>query len=74
MLDSEASLKEQISRDISIRESAWLLIGRHGYTDICKYTDLLAIDAIGDGINELKKHKPPSEVKKAPRDTYWSVL
>jgi len=62
-LDSEALLEEQITRDISILNSGWMLIGRQVYTDFGKYIDLLAIDATGSIIIiELKKHKTPRDV------------
>lgn len=62
-LDSEALLEEQITRDISILNSGWMLIGRQVYTDFGKYIDLLAIDATGSIIIiELKKHKTPRGV------------
>jgi len=62
-LDSEALLEEQITRDISILNSSWMLIGRQVYTDFGKYIDLLAIDATGSIIIiELKKHKTPRDV------------
>src|SRR5690625_4661316 len=62
-LDSEALLEEQITRDISILNSGWMLIGRQVYTDFGKYIDLLAIDGTGSIIIiELKKHKTPRDV------------
>lgn len=62
-LDSESLLEEQITRDISILNSSWMLIGRQVYTDFGKYIDLLAIDATGSIIIiELKKHKTPRDV------------
>lgn len=62
-LDSESLLEEQITKDISILNANWLLIGRQVYTDFGKYIDLLAIDATGSIIIiELKKHKTPRDV------------
>ncbi|MDO9519300.1 MAG: endonuclease NucS [Pseudohongiella sp.] len=62
-LDSELLLEEQITRDISILNASWLLIGRQVYTDFGKYIDLLAIDVTGSIIIiELKKHKTPRDV------------
>lgn len=62
-LDSEALLEEHITRDISILNSSWMLIGRQVYTDFGKSIDLLAIDATGSVIIiELKKHKTPRDV------------
>ncbi|WP_016956255.1 endonuclease NucS [Catenovulum agarivorans] len=62
-LDSEILLEEQITKDISILNPNWLLIGRQVYTDFGKYIDLLAIDASGSIIIiELKKHKTPRDV------------
>ena len=62
-LDSESLLEEQITRDVSILNASWLLIGRQVYTDFGKYIDLLAIDASGSIIIiELKKHKTPRDV------------
>jgi len=62
-LNSESLLEEQITRDISILNSGWMLIGRQVYTDFGKYIDLVAIDATGSIIIiELKKHKTPRDV------------
>ena len=62
-LHSESLLEEQITRDISILNANWMLIGRQVYTDFGKYIDLLAIDASGSIIIiELKKHKTPRDV------------
>lgn len=62
-LESELLLEEQITRDISILNPSWLLIGRQVSTDFGKYIDLLAIDASGSIIIiELKKHKTPRDV------------
>lgn len=62
-LDNELLLEEQITRDISILNANWLLIGRQVYTDFGKYIDLLAVDATGSIIIvELKKHKTPRDV------------
>lgn len=62
-LDSEALLEEQITKDISIMNSNWMLIGRQVVTGFGKYVDLLAIDVTGSIIIiELKKHKTPRDV------------
>lgn len=62
-LDTELLLEEQISKDISILNANWLLIGRQVYTDFGKPLDLLAIDASGSLIViELKKHRTPRDV------------
>lgn len=62
-LDSELLLEQQITRDITILNASWLLIGRQVYTDFGKYIDLLAIDASGSIIIiELKKNKTPRDV------------
>lgn len=62
-LQSESLLEEQITRDISILNTSWMLIGRQVYTDFGKYIDLLAIDSTGSVIIiELKKHKTPRDV------------
>lgn len=62
-LESESLLEEQITRDISILNDHWLLIGRQVYTDFGKYIDLLAIDASGSIIIiELKKDRTPRDV------------
>lgn len=62
-LEDELLLEEQISKDISILNPNWMLIGRQVYTDFGKYIDLLAIDATGSVIIiELKKHKTPRDV------------
>ena len=62
-LDTELLLEEQISKDISILNANWLLIGRQVYTDFGKPLDLLAVDASGSLIViELKKHRTPRDV------------
>jgi hypothetical protein len=62
-LETELLLEEQITKDISILNANWLLIGRQVYTDFGKYIDLLAVDATGSIIViELKKHKTPRDV------------
>lgn len=62
-LKSELLLEQQITRDISILNASWLLIGRQVYTDFGKYIDLLTIDASGSIIIiELKKNKTPRDV------------
>jgi len=62
-LETELLLEEQITKDVSILNANWLLIGRQVYTDFGKYIDLLAVDATGSLIViELKKHKTPRDV------------
>ncbi len=62
-IESEQLLEEQITKDISILNPEWLLIGRQVYTDFGKYIDLLAIDVSGSIIIiELKKHKTARDV------------
>ena len=62
-LETELLLEEQITKDISILNANWLLIGRQVYTDFGKYIDLLAVDATGSIIIiELKRHKTPRDV------------
>ena len=62
-LETELLLEEQITKDVSILNANWLLIGRQVYTDFGKYIDLLAVDATGSIIViELKKHKTPRDV------------
>jgi len=62
-LETELLLEEQITKDISILNANWLLIGRQVYTDFGKYIDLLAVDARGSIIViELKKDKTPRDV------------
>lgn len=62
-LETELLLEEQITKDVSILNTNWLLIGRQVYTDFGKYIDLLAIDATGSIIViELKRHKTPRDV------------
>ena len=62
-LESEELLEQQISQDLSLLNSDWLLIGRQVRTAFDKRIDLLAID--GDGsviIIELKRDKTPRDV------------
>lgn len=62
-LETELLLEEQITKDVSILNANWLLIGRQVYIDFGKYIDLLAVDATGSIIIiELKKHKTPRDV------------
>jgi len=62
-IETELVLEDQITKDISILNKNWLLIGRQVYTDFGKYIDLLAIDATGSIIViELKRHKTPRDV------------
>ena len=60
---SESLLEEQITADISILNTGWMIIGQQVRTAFDKYIDLLAIDANGSVIIiELKRNKTPRDV------------
>ncbi len=62
-LETENLLEELITRDVSILNENWLLIGRQVSTGFNSYIDLLALDAAGTLIViELKRAKTPREV------------
>lgn len=62
-LENERLLEDLITKDISILNENWLLIGRQVTTKFNSYVDLLALDAAGTLIIiELKKGKTPREV------------
>jgi hypothetical protein len=59
----EILLEEQITADISILNTRWMIIGQQVRTAFDKYIDLLAIDASGSVIIiELKRNKTPRDV------------
>lgn len=62
-MENENLLEELITKDISILNDGWLLIGRQVRTGFDKFIDLLAVDADGSLIViELKRHRTPRDV------------
>lgn len=62
-LENENLLEELITKDISILNDGWLLVGRQVRTGFDKFIDLLAVDADGSLIViELKRHRTPRDV------------
>jgi len=62
-IENENLLEELITKDISILNDGWLLIGRQVRTGFDKFIDLLAVDADGSLIViELKRHRTPRDV------------
>lgn len=62
-LETENLLEDLITKDVSILNENWLLIGRQVATSFNNYVDLLALDAAGTVIViELKRAKTPREV------------
>ena len=62
-LETERLLEDLITKDVSILNENWLLIGRQVSTSFGNYVDLLALDAAGTVIIiELKRAKTPREV------------
>ena len=62
-IENENLLEELITKDISILNDGWLLVGRQVRTGFDKFIDLLAVDADGSLIViELKRHRTPRDV------------
>ena len=62
-LEAESLLEDLITKDVSILNENWLLVGRQVSTSFGNYIDLLALDAAGTLIIiELKRAKTPREV------------
>ena len=62
-LDLESRLQEWLARDVSILDSALLVIGREVPTDFGGSIDILCVDREGDlVIVELKRNRTPREI------------